>query len=205
MIYTDKMIKQKYIQKKKRHKILEIIHFLLIIVIIVLFSYIGYMKFIKHENDVNILGFRQYIVATASMEPEYKIGDLVFIKETSKEAIKVGDVINYISQNGTDTITHRVTEIIEEDGKTFYKTKGDNNNSDDSELVDYEQVQGILVFKISKLGTLITKIMTNTGIVFLLVIIIVSYIRDKNKEEERIARENLRKIYNIPKYEENDI
>ena len=205
MIYTDKMIKQKYIQKKKRHKILEILHFLLIIVIIVLFSYIGYMKFIKHENDVNILGFRQYIVATASMEPEYKIGDLVFIKETSKEAIKVGDVINYISQNGTDTITHRVTEIIEEDGKTFYKTKGDNNNSDDSELVDYEQVQGILVFKISKLGTLITKIMTNTGIVFLLVIIIVSYIRDKNIEEERIARENLRKIYNIPKYEENDI
>ena len=205
MIYTDKMIKQKYIQKKKRHKILEILHFLLIIVIIVLFSYIGYMKFIKHENDVNILGFRQYIVATASMEPEYKIGDLVFIKETSKEAIKVGDVINYISQNGTDTITHRVTEIIEENRKTFYKTKGDNNNSDDSELVDYEQVQGILVFKISKLGTLITKIMTNTGIVFLLVIIIVSYIRDKNIEEERIARENLRKIYNIPKYEENDI
>ena len=47
--------------------------------------------------------------------------------------------------------------LIQKDGQTYYKTKGDNNNSVDPELVNYSQVKGILVFKISKLGTVITK------------------------------------------------
>ena len=150
------------------------------------------------------MGFRQYVIATGSMEPEYNIGDLIVIRETTKEEIKIGDVINYISENGRDTITHRVVDIIEKDGQNYYKTKGDNNNSEDSELVKYSQVKGKLVFKISKLGTVITKMFTGTGITILFAVIILSYIRDKNKEEKIIARENARKLYNVPKYEEND-
>ena len=45
---------------------------------------------------------------------------------------------------------------------------------------------------------------TGTGITILFAVIILSYIRDKNKEEKIISRENARKLYNVPKYEEND-
>jgi len=204
MIYTNEIIKKKYEKKLIIKRLLKIVYVPIIAGIILITILAGYKKYVKHENNISILGFRQYVIATGSMEPEYNIGDLIVIRETTKEEIKIGDVINYISENGRDTITHRVVDIIEKDGQNYYKTKGDNNNSEDSELVKYSQVKGKLVFKISKLGTVITKMFTGTGITILFAVIILSYIRDKNKEEKIIARENARKLYNVPKYEEND-
>ena len=204
MIYTNEIIKKKYEKKLIIKRLLKIVYVPIIAGIILITIFAGYKKYVKHENNISILGFRQYVVATGSMEPEYNIGDLIVIRETTKEEIKIGDVINYISETGIDTITHRVVDIIQKDGQTYYKTKGDNNNSVDPELVNYSQVKGILVFKISKLGTVITKMFTGTGITILFAVIILSYIRDKNKEEKIIARENARKLYNVPKYEEND-
>lgn len=204
MIYTNEIIKKKYEKKLIIKRLLKIVYVPIIAGIILITILAGYKKCVKHENNISILGFRQYVVATGSMEPEYNIGDLIVIRETTKEEIKIGDVINYISETGIDTITHRVVDIIQKDGQTYYKTKGDNNNSVDPELVNYSQVKGILVFKISKLGTVITKMFTGTGISILFAVIILSYIRDKNKEEKIIARENARKLYNVPKYEEND-
>lgn len=204
MIYTNEIIKKKYEKKLIIKRLLKIVYVSIIAGIILITILAGYKKYVKHENNISILGFRQYVVATGSMEPEYNIGDLIVIRETTKEEIKIGDVINYISETGIDTITHRVVDIIQKDGQTYYKTKGDNNNSVDPELVNYSQVKGILVFKISKLGTVITKMFTGTGITILFAVIILSYIRDKNKEEKIISRENARKLYNVPKYEEND-
>lgn len=204
MIYTNEIIKKKYEKKLIIKRLLKIVYVPIIAGIILITILAGYKKYVKHENNISILGFRQYVVATGSMEPEYNIGDLIVIRETTKEQIKIGDVINYISETGIDTITHRVVDIIQKDGQTYYKTKGDNNNSVDPELVNYSQVKGILVFKISKLGTVITKMFTGTGITILFAVIILSYIRDKNKEEKIISRENARKLYNVPKYEEND-
>ena len=204
MIYTNEIIKKKYEKKLIIKRLLKIVYVPIIAGIILITILAGYKKCVKHENNISILGFRQYVVATGSMEPEYNIGDLIVIRETTKEEIKIGDVINYISETGIDTITHRLVDIIQKDGQTYYKTKGDNNNSVDPELVNYSQVKGILVFKISKLGTVITKMFTGTGIAILFAVIILSYIRDKNKEEKIIARENARKLYNVPKYEEND-
>lgn len=204
MIYTNDIIKKKYEKKLIIKRLLKIVYVPIIAGIILITILAGYKKYVKHENNISILGFRQYVVATGSMEPEYNIGDLIVIRETTKEEIKIGDVINYISETGIDTITHRVVDIIQKDGQTYYKTKGDNNNSVDPELVNYSQVKGILVFKISKLGTVITKMFTGTGITILFAVIILSYIRDKNKEEKIIARENARKLYNVPKYEETN-
>jgi hypothetical protein len=45
---------------------------------------------------------------------------------------------------------------------------------------------------------------TGTGIAILIIIIVLSYTKDKDKEEKILARENARKLYNVPKYEEND-
>ena len=204
MIYTDEIIKKKNAKKMRFKNFLKMLHIPIIALIVLLVIYMGYIKYVKHEKNINLFGFRQYIVATGSMEPKYKVGDLVFIRKTPEEKIKIGDIINYISENGTDTITHRVTDIIKKDGQTYYQTKGDNNNSEDPELVKYRQVNGKLVFKISKLGTIITNLLTGTGIAILFVFILLSYLRDKNKEEKIIARENARKLYNVPKYEENE-
>ena len=205
MIYTEEIIKKKNNRKAKKNKIFKIISFPFIILIILIITMIGYQKFIKKDNDINIFGFRYYMVMTGSMEPNYNIGDVIIVKETPKENIKVGDIINYVSENGKDTVTHRVTKIIEKDGQTLYRTKGDNNNSEDAELVDFNRVQGVLIFKISKLGTLITKALTGTGMCIIVALIILSYLIESRKEEKRFSREEARKMYNVPKYEKEDV
>ena len=205
MIYTNEMIKEKNDKKIKLHRIFKIIAFPIMIIVLLLGLYVGYTKFIKKENDINILGFRFFMVSTGSMEPEYNIGDLIVIKNTLKENIKVGDVINFVSENGKDTVTHRVTEIVQQDGKTLYKTKGDNNSSEDSGLVDYEKVHGSLIFKVSKLGMIITKVFTGMGICIIFALVFLSYLRESRKEEKRISREEIRKKYNVPGYEKEDV
>ena len=204
MIYTSETIKKKNARKIAIKKLLESAYILFIIAIVTLAIYIGYMKYVRHERDISIFGFRQYVVATNSMEPKYNIGDLIIIKQTPNDKIKVGDVINYISENGKDTITHRVIQITEVDGQKYYKTKGDNNNSEDPELIKQSQVRGIIIFKISKVGTILTKLLTGTGLIILFGFILLSYFKDKDKEEKKLARENARKLYNNPKYEEKD-
>ena len=205
MIYSDDVIKKKLNKKEKIKKAEKIIKIPFIVVFIILLSYIGYLKFIKHETNINLFGYRQYIVETGSMEPQFNIGDLIVTKKVNKEDIKVNDVITYIAENGKDTITHRVTQIIEQDGQTFYRTKGDNNNSEDSNLINYSQVQGTIMFKISKAGLIITSLLTGNGIIIICVLVFISYLRSSRKEEKRIAREDARRLYNIAKYEKEEV
>ena len=204
MVYTNEDIKIKLNRKKIRKKIIKFLIIPIMIVLVLLCGYIGYLKFIKKTDDINIFGFRQYMVLTGSMEPNYNVGDLIIVKEKSQEEIKVGDVINYVTSNGKDTITHRVIEIVNEDGQTKYKTKGDNNSSADKSLVTYDQIQGTTVFKIDKIGAIITKFLTGTGALIIVLLIILSYIHSNRVEEKRIAREDARRLYNIPKYEKED-
>lgn len=204
MLYTNENIKKKLNNKEKRRKILKIIIAPFIIAFLILISYIGYLKYIKKTNDINLFGYRQYMVLTGSMEPNYNIGDLIVIKEKPQEDIKVGDIVNYVTDNGKDTITHRVIEIVEQNGQIMYKTKGDNNSSSDPNLVNYSQIQGTIVFKINKLGAIITEFLTGVGIFVIAMLIVISYIHSSRKEEKRIAREDARRLYNIPKYEKEE-
>ena len=204
MIYTNDIIKEKMNNKEKITKLLKMIILPIFAIIIILMAYLLYFKCIKHENNVDIFGFKQYIVATGSMEPTYKVGDLVIIKEKKQNDIKVNDVITYSWNKGKDTVTHRVTDIYEESGQTWYKTKGDNNNAEDIKAITYDQIQGVVVFKISKLGTILTSLISGTSLIFIFIVVIISYLHSCRKEERRIAREDARRLYNIPKYEKED-
>src|SRR4030095_769218 len=81
-------------------------------------------------------GQRIMSVQTGSMEPASKTGSLVFVNHISSESIKTGDVITYINpRNKSQTITHRVHEIIEkQNGQKQFITKGDANYSPDQPI-----------------------------------------------------------------------
>ena len=203
-IYTNEMIKEKYARKNRKKKIIRIITTPLVVLIILFAIYTGYFKFIKKSNNISFFGYKQYIVMTGSMQPSYNIGDLIFEKEIAKEDIKLNDVITYSLENGQDTVTHRVIDIIEENGETYYQFKGDNNNSPDPDLVTYEQIQGKVIYKIDRLGSLIAEFVSGTGVILILIIFILSYMKTNRKEERRIAREDARSRYNKPKYIDDD-
>lgn len=89
------------------------------------------------------------VIATGSMEPLIKPGDVIILKKASKEVIKPGDVIHFWKDN--IYITHRVVGLPEP-GAKVYTTKGDNNDAIDSEPVSHQQVKGKLMYVIPKLG-----------------------------------------------------
>lgn len=100
------------------------------------------------------------VIATGSMEPMIYPGDVILVQKINEENIqllKEGDVIQF--QRGDILISHRIIELVNENGQTSYRTKGDNNSSEDSDLVTTENVRGIIKQVIPKIGwpTLILK------------------------------------------------
>ncbi len=109
---------------------------------------------------VRFIGFTPFAVLSGSMTPLYKPGDLVYVRESKTENIKAGDVITFLI--GDDTVvTHRVARVSE-DNKLFY-TKGDANENEDGQPVDYRNVIGKVSFSVPKLGYLSEYIKTTTG------------------------------------------
>ena len=98
---------------------------------------------------VNIL--KPTIVISESMLPTYKVGDIAYVlKIKSFDNIKVGDVVEYVSDNNY-LISHRVISISDKG----LMVKGDNNKKADKEYVTKENFRGKVVFRIPFIGTLI--------------------------------------------------
>ena len=147
-----------------------------------------------NKNDISILGFKSYIITTNSMEPTIKIGDVVICKNANEDEIKEGDVITFSKEGGVIT-THRVTKIekIENKSKT-YITKGDNNNLEDEEKIEFKNIKGKMIVTIPRLGKIINLLSNNVIIlIILLVILILYFIKILINEKKDIRREK-RKI-----------
>ena len=103
---------------------LKIINYMIVsIVLILAFFLVG----------IKIFGFQIYSVLSGSMEPNYHVGSLVYIKKVEQKELKKGDTITfYLSEN--TIATHRIKEVVNEDNKIYYRTKGDANEIDDAKL-----------------------------------------------------------------------
>lgn len=85
-----------------------------------------------------------YVVTSGSMEPAIGTGDVILVSNVSPSQIGVGDVITFAS-GGDDRTTHRVIDVVEEDGQLAFQTKGDNNEDPDASPVSADQVEGKVV------------------------------------------------------------
>lgn len=132
--------------------------FIIILIVITILSVIGS----KMDFNSSIVRYIPMQVLSGSMEPEIKVGDIVVSKAVDSSSIKEGDVITY--KMGANTlVTHRVIEIIEMNGSNFYKTRGDANNVEDSDLVSEEDVVGKLALRIPKGGYLVDILTSPIG------------------------------------------
>lgn len=97
-----------------------------------------------------LLGYRCYNIISPSMEPKYRVGDLIYVKQVDPATIEVGDVITFLVNEDLVVGTHRVVRIDAENQR-FY-TKGDANTVEDSEPVHFNNVIGVPQFSVPKLG-----------------------------------------------------
>lgn len=202
-IYTKEMIKEKKDKKNKILKVLRIIFVPIIILIIAIILYFGFQKFVLKKANVELLGYKAYIVLTGSMKEDINPGDVVIVKKVTKDNIKEGDVITFSLKRNDSTITHRIIKIEENNGVTEYTTKGDNNSAEDVDKVTFDQIEGRLVKIISKLGYVITKLLTGTGLVIMIIVVVIGYVYSTKKEDRKLAREDARRRFNICKYKKD--
>ena len=97
-----------------------------------------------------LMGYACYNVISPSMEPEYMVGDLIYVKDVDPATIKEGDVITFIVNEDLVVGTHRVVRVDAENQR-FY-TKGDANQIEDQNPVHFNNVIGVPEFAIPKLG-----------------------------------------------------
>jgi signal peptidase len=120
-------------------------------------------------------GFVPLIVLTDSMEPVIDGGDLIICRTIDPKEIKEKDIIAFIDPagNGTSILTHRVVEIVEQDGSRYFRTKGDFNNIEDKDLVPAEDLIGVYKSRIPAAGHVAMFMQSTPGLILCVVLPIV--------------------------------
>lgn len=120
----------------KFHKALTIIGIVMCVIlvpILIVNCTLLVKSFINKDEVPDFGGTLPLIVLTDSMYPDIKSGDLIICKSVDAKDVAIGDVISFYDPagKGTSVVTHMVIDIINEDGKISFKTKGINNNTED--------------------------------------------------------------------------
>lgn len=112
---------------------------------------------------VGLLGinkyFGVYVVTSGSMEPQVKMGSLVFTKVKSN--YEVNDVVVFRSPDSKGFILHK---IIRKDAEDFV-TKGDANLAEDNFRIKREDVVGVLIFTLPVVGNILKFLISVPGII----------------------------------------
>ncbi len=181
----------------KLKKILSIIVLILLLPVLIVNSVI-LINSIKNPDEIpSFFGWKPFIVLSGSMETEIFPGDLVIVKEVDTKNLKKDDIIAF--KEDDIVITHRIVEILEDNGQKKYITKGDNNNTKDRGFVLEKQVEGVYQFKITGLGNLAVFIQTPIGMVVSLSIPILLLILIQRAENQKLQKEKDRKEQNLEK------
>ena len=140
---------------------------------------------------VRVIGLQVFTVLSGSMEPAYKTGSLIYVKDVDPFTLEAGDVITFMLNEDT-VATHRIVGVVpdENDSNTIrFRTKGDANSFEDGQLVHYKNIIGTPVFTVPGLGYVANFIQKPPGLYFAIaaaaVILLLAFLPDmfddKNK------------------------
>ncbi len=119
-------------------------------------------------GNTSIFGYRTLQVATGSMEPDIKVGEMVIIKKSDQ--YEVGDIITYEIEESY--VTHRIIE--KNDEKII--TKGDANTAIDDPITE-SSIIGKVIWVISNNVILYVK----AGIALMIVILLFPFFKKEEK------------------------
>lgn len=133
-----------------------------------------------------------YAIATESMEPTIGKGALVVATPGQAE---VGDVVVYRSALGSHQV-HRVVEVEERGGTTYYKTQGDANERADSFSVPEDRVRGVVSQSVPYAGYLwLIPLEVQVGV---FATMLVAYLAITFVDDRILAKRVTRKVAAVP-------
>ena len=146
-------------KQKKKNNVLEIA-FEFILYLIIIACVIIIIRIIIFQR-YDIFGYRAYIIGSGSMEPAICKNDVILVKQQGD--YQQGDIVAYMEENVV--YAHRIVEKYSQEENFLYRTKGDNNNVADMELITQSQIQGKVVKIIPGIRKIVETIQKNFIIV----------------------------------------
>lgn len=192
-------IKKQNFNAHKVFTVIGIVMCVILVPILIVNCTLLIKSFINKEEVPDFGGMLPLIVLTDSMYPEIESGDLIVCRTVKPEDIGEGDVISFYDPagNGTSVVTHKVIEVINEDGKLFFRTRGINNNTEDRIPVPAEKVIAEYTgFRIAGAGNAAIFMQSTTGLILCVIVPIVLFvgydvirrrIYEKNKGDDMAA------------------
>lgn len=200
MVIREVSKKQSFIDKAKmtcktmsRGFVLALIVFCLI-VFTYLIIYFGDQYFGSKSGDSKLPIYSAYVIVSPSMVPTINVNDGVVVQRVDKQGnLNIGDIITFSSKDirySGLTITHRIVgKQTIQNGNLVYRTKGDNNKSEDSSLVSFGDIYGKVLFKVPSVGVLYNFITNPFGFIIsiiipIIVILVINVVKVKQLVDE---------------------
>ncbi len=152
---------------------------------------------------VRLFGLQPFVVLSGSMEPEYHVGSLIYVKSVDYKALQVGDDITYMLDKDT-VVTHRIIEVLvdEEDPETLrYFTQGIANDVPDATSVHYKNIIGKPLFAIPYLGYVSNYIQNPPGMyvaiaagAILILLVFLPDLFEDEKKNKKAKKEDVKKV-----------
>lgn len=157
--------------KKALKRILNITVDIIVVVILVISLFVVMLSLTSNSSGVpNILGIAPLSVQTQSMEDTINPGDLIFCSLTEvDEEFQKDDIVSFpIEVDGVSILnTHRIVEVVKDENITYYRTQGDNKETNPEPDEDLQTSSSIVAkytgTKIPGLGTVLSFIRTQFG------------------------------------------
>ena len=114
---------------------------------------------------VRLVGIHPYTVLSGSMEPTYRVGSMIYVKEVSPAELKVGDPVTFYL-GGTTVATHRIIEVLPDPNNPdarYFRTQGDANDTPDSDPFHSSKLIGKPLFSVPYLGYFSNSIQRQPG------------------------------------------
>ncbi len=179
--------------EKRRTRNNRIRKMVYLILVVLVYNVILILASLINDAEIPaVFGYKAYVISSESMKPNINDGDIVIIKQILVNEINIGDIITF-NRDG-EIITHRVVGVKERDGETYYTTKGDNNNIEDSNDVAYSQVIGKKILQIPYLGEIMLKLSNQVIIILVIFAMIFFILYTKNADKKKKNRREKKKI-----------
>ena len=157
--------------KKVLRTILNIIIDIVVVLILMVSILVVTLSLTTESSGVpNILGIAPLSVQTQSMEDTINPGDLIFCSLTEvDEEFQKDDIVSFpIEVDGVSILnTHRIVEVVKDENITYYRTQGDNKETNPEPDEDFQTSSTIVAkytgTKIPGLGNVLSFIRTQFG------------------------------------------
>lgn len=116
-----------------------------------------------------LFGYQMLTVDSGSMEPNFPVDSLIFVKTVDPSELQTDDVITFtVDEKGT-LVTHRIVAVLK-DERSFI-TRGDANNTNDSSTVPYGNVVGKAELCLPKIGAVFRAVTSESNRVYVYIVI----------------------------------